>query len=512
VASSESVPADDALAYGTPRGRWVIAACVLGSGMAGLDATVVGIALPAVGRSFHVGIGTLQWVVTGYTLTLAAFLLLGGSLGDRIGRRRVFLAGVIWFAIASAASGLAPTAPLLIVARLVQGIGAALLTPASLAILESSFRAKDRSRAIGAWSGLGGVATAAGPLVGGYLISAASWRWVFFLNLPLAAVVIAITIRHVPESSDPSVTGPIDVSGAALAVATLAGLTFGLIEGPTAGWSSPGIVASLALAAVAAPAFLLVEHTRRNPMLPLELFSQRQFSAANAVTFVVYGALAGALFLLPVELQVVSHYSALEAGVSLLPITALMLVFSARSARLASRIGPRTQMSVGPVVAGVGLLLLTRTPQGSDYLTLVFPAVVVLGAGLTLTVAPLTATALGSAPAERAGVASAVNSVVARAAGLITVAVLPVVAGIHGTLTARHLAPGFRTAMVIAGVACIAGGVLAAVVVRDPGTPGRTWRPRLHLQLYGIPLQPTPPPSRPGPVPPSAGGISEAGS
>jgi EmrB/QacA subfamily drug resistance transporter len=485
----EPVSGEEAISYGSPRGRWVIAACVLGSGIASLDATVVGIALPAIGRTFGVGVGTLQWVVTGYTLTLAAFLLLGGSLGDRLGRRRVFLVGVVWFAVASVGCGVAPTASLLIAARLLQGVGGALLTPASLAILESSFRVEDRSRAIGAWSGLGGLATAGGPLLGGYLISAVSWRWVFFINLPVAVVVILLTVRHVPESSDPTIEGPVDVAGAGLAVVLLAGLTYGLIEGPGAGWSSPAVVASLAVAGVAIPLFLLLERSRRNPMLPLDLFGERQFGAANGVTFIVYGALAGALFLLPVELQVVDHYSALQAGMSLLPVTAIMLVFSARSARLASRIGPRLQMSVGPVVVGIGLVLLTRTTHGTHYLTFVFPAVVVFGAGLAVTVAPLTATAMGAAPAERAGVASAVNNVVARSAGLLSVAVLPVVAGISGSLTSAPFASGFRTAMLVAGSACGAGGVVAAGVIRNP--PHRpTRRPTLHCQIDGTPLRP----------------------
>jgi EmrB/QacA subfamily drug resistance transporter len=479
----------DEVAYGTRRGRWVIVACVLGSGIASLDATVVGIALPAVGRSFHVGVGTLQWVVTGYALTLAAFLLLGGSLGDRFGRRRLFVIGVVWFAVASVGCGLAPTAPLLIAARLLQGVGGALLVPASLAILEASFRPEDRSRAIGAWSGLGGLATAAGPLVGGYLISALSWRWVFFINIPVAAAVIGLTVHQVPESSDPTVTGPIDISGAGLAVVTLAGLTYGLIEGPSAGWSAPGVVAALALALGAGVAFSFLERSRRNPMLPLDLFRVRQFSAANGVTFILYGALAGALFLLPVELQVVNHYSALEAGLSLLPVTAIMLVFSARSARLAARIGPRLQMSVGPIVVGVGLALLTRATQGDDYLTYVFPAVVVFGVGLAITVAPLTATAMGAAPAERAGVASAVNNVVARSAGLLSVAVLPAAAGISGALTAEHFAAGFRTAMLIAGAACGAGGILAAVLIRNPAAPTGAGPEPLSCPLDATPLR-----------------------
>ena len=241
--------------------------------------------------------------------TLAAFLLLGGSLGDRYGRKRVFSIGVAWFAVASALCGLAPSAGLLIGARVLQGIGGALLTPGSLAILQASFRPDDRARAIGAWSGLGGVAGAAGPLVGGYLLAIGSWRWVFFINLPVAAAVLVITARHVPESRDPTSSGRIDAAGAALAVVFLAGLTYGLIEAPTRGWSSPAVVACLVVAAVTAPAFLVLEHRRSHPMLPLELFRSRQFSGANAVTFAVYGALGGALFLLPVELQIVKGYT-----------------------------------------------------------------------------------------------------------------------------------------------------------------------------------------------------------
>ena len=249
--------------------------------------------------------GTLQWVVSGYSLTLAAFLLLGGSLGDRMGRRRMFSIGVVWFAVASICCGFAPNAGTLIAARVLQGVGGALLAPASLAILQASFRPDDRSRAIGAWSGLGGVATAAGPLLGGYLIVVASWRWVFFINLPVAVVVLLVTARHVPETRDPSTAGHVDFLGAGLAVIFLAGLTYGLIEAPSHGWTSPAVVVSLLVAAVTAPAFLVVEHASANPMLPLGVFRSRQFSGANAVTFAVYGALGGALFLLPVELQLV---------------------------------------------------------------------------------------------------------------------------------------------------------------------------------------------------------------
>ncbi len=481
----------DQLDYGTSRGRWVIAASVLGSGIATLDATVVGIALPAISRAFGSGVGTLQWVVTGYSLTLAAFLLLGGSLGDRFGRRKVFSVGVVWFALASACCGLAPDAGVLIIARVLQGVGGALLTPASLAILQASFRPADRPRAIGAWSGLGGLASAAGPLIGGYLIAAGSWRFVFFINVPISIVVLAVAARHVPETRDPTVSGRVDSVGAAVAVIFLTGLTYGLIEGPTEGWSSTAVLVALAGAAVATPLFVLTERARRAPMLPLGMFRSRQFSAANAVTFVVYGALAGTLFLLPVELQLVRRYSALSSGLALLPVTAIMLVFSARSGRLAARIGPRWQMSAGPVVVGAGLVALTRATHAGSYVTSVLPAVVVFGAGLALTVAPLTSTAMGAAPPERAGVASGVNNVVARAAGLLAVAVLPLLAGLTGTagLRPQDFAAGFRTAVLIAGVTCAAGGLLAAATIRNPPGVAHPHGRRWHCAVDGSPLQ-----------------------
>jgi EmrB/QacA subfamily drug resistance transporter len=452
------------------RGRWVVAATVLGSGMAMLDSTVVGIALPSINRSFHGGVGSLQWVVTGYLLTLAAFLLLAGSLGDHYGRRRIFMIGVVWFAVSSAACGLAPDTGVLVVARVVQGLGAALMAPASLAIIQASFRPEDRARAIGAWSGLGGVAAAAGPLVGGYLLAVASWRWVFFINLPVAAVVVLVTSRHVPESRDPSAVGRVDVWGASLAVAFLTGLTYALIEAPTRGWSDPAVLLALGVAALAGPAFVVVEHRSSHPMLPLGLFRSRQFSGANGVTFAVYGALGGALFLLPVELQLVAHYTPLESGLALLPLTLVMLTLSARSGQLSSRIGPRLQMTVGPLIVGAGLALLVRATHPGSYLTQVFPAVLVFAIGLVITVAPLTATAMGAAPTEHSGVASAVNNVVARAAGLFAVSVLPLVAGLTGAaaLAPQELAAGFRTAMVISAVTCALGGVLAALTIRNP--------------------------------------------
>jgi EmrB/QacA subfamily drug resistance transporter len=499
MSGSGAAPAPDAgpataLALGTARGRWVLAATVLGSGIAGLDATVVGIALPSISRSFGGGVGTLQWVVTGYSLTLAAFLLLGGSLGDRFGRRRVFSIGIAWFAIASAACGLAPNAGLLVGARVVQGVGGALLTPGSLAILQASFRDEDRSRAIGAWSGFAGVATAAGPLVGGYLLAIASWRWVFFINIPVAAAVLVLTARHVPETRDPTATHHIDVPGATLGVVFLAGLTYGFIEGPARSWGDPLVIAAFVAAALAAPAFLLVEGRSADPMLPLNLFRVRQFRGANLVTFVVYGALGGALFLLPVELQVVAHYSPLNSGLALLPVTVIMLVFSARSGQLSARIGPRLQMSVGPLLVGAGIALLARATTPGSYWVQVFPAVLLFGAGLAVTVAPLTSTAMGAAPAEHSGIASAVNNTVARAAGLFAVALLPALSGLSGAagLMPAELAAGFRTAVLIAGAACAGGGLVAVVTITNPKRTATPVDPQLtsfHCALGGPPLR-----------------------
>ncbi len=484
-----------ALSYSSAPGRWVLAITVLGSGMASLDATVVNIALPTIGRDFHTGVAALQWVVNGYTLTLAAFLLIGGSLGDRFGRRKVYLTGIVWFALASAACGLAPGAVFLIITRVVQGVGGALLTPGSLAILEASFVPADRGRAIGAWSGLSGVAVAAGPLIGGYLISAASWRWIFFINVPIAAAVVALGARHVPESRDHSLTGRLDYPGALAAVVFLTGITFAFIEAPVLGWSSPAVLAMALAGAVGLAAFLARERRAAAPMLPPSLFAERQFAATNAVTFLVYAALTGATFLLPVVLQVVSGYSPLASGLALLPLTVIMLALSARSGRLAARIGPRLQMSAGPVVVGAGLAMLIFATEGHSYVVHVLPAVTVFGLGLAITVAPLTATAMSAAPAQHSGIASAVNNDVARFGGLLAVAVLPAVAGITGTvyLHPAALAAGFRTAVLISGGLCAAGGLLAAVTITNPPRmprPAGTPAPGecLHCGLDAPPL------------------------
>ena len=462
--------AGPALRLGNARGRWVIAATVLGSGMAALDATVVGIALPAIGRDFHAGVASLQWVIDAYTLTLAGLLLLGGTLGDSYGRRKVFAIGVVWFAVASLLCGVAPTAGVLIAARALQGVGGALLTPGSLAILQASFAADDRSAAIGAWSGLGGVATAIGPFLGGWLIGAVSWRLVFFINLPLAVLVLAISARHVPETKSPGPVPRLDVKGAVCISGALAGITYGLIQASSSGWASAPVLVPLGVGLVLLGLFILVEAREAQPMLPLGIFASRQFSAANAVTFVVYAALGGLLFLVPTVLQVVHGYSPIEAGTALLPVTFIMLALSARSGALAARIGPRLQMTVGPLVIAASLFLFTRIGGSGDYWTAVFPAVVVFGLGVAVNVAPLTATALAAAPADHAGIASAVNNDVARAAGLIAVAVLPALAGITGDsyLHPAELAHGFKVAAIMAAVFCAAGGVLAFFTISNP--------------------------------------------
>jgi EmrB/QacA subfamily drug resistance transporter len=477
----------------SPTGRWVLAATVLGSGMAMLDATVVNIALPAIGRDLDAGLQGLQWVVNAYTLTLAGFLLLGGALGDRFGRRRVFLTGVAWFATASVLCAVAPSVGALVAARALQGAGAALLTPGSLAILEAGFVPEDRGAAIGAWSGLGGVMTALGPFVGGWLVQAASWRWIFLINVPFAIAVIVIGARHVPETRNEDAPRGIDVAGALLTAGGLGGIVYGLTAGADQGWADPGVLGALVVGVACLAAFVAVEARSAHPLLPLALFRVRQFGAANLVTFVVYGALTGALFLVPIQLQTVLGYSPLASGAALLPITVIMLTFSARSGRLASRIGPRLQMGLGPCIAGAGLALLsTADASSTSYAASVLPGVAVFGAGLAVTVAPLTATALGAAGEAHAGVASAVNNDVARSAGLVAVAVLPALAGITSADfgDAAAFSDGFRAAMLIAAATMVAGGMLAWLTVRNPA-PGPTpaVEPTSHCALDAPPLR-----------------------
>lgn len=457
-----------AVRMGTPAGRWVLLATIAGSGLAMLDATVVNVALQRLGRDLGAGFRDLQWIVNSYTLTLAALILLGGALGDRFGRRRVFVAGVIWFAAASLLCGVAPTAEFLVAARALQGVGGALLTPGSLAIISASFEGSERARAIGAWSGLAGLAGAVGPFVGGWLVEL-DWRAVFLINLPVAVFVVAVTLRHVPETRDVDSPPGLDISGAALAAAGLGGLTYALTTAGDGGGGS-AVLLSGVLGVAALAGFVLVERRSTHPLVPLSLFADRRFSATNVVTLLVYSALGVFFLLLVLQLQTVSGFSPLLAGTAMLPVTALMLLLSARAGALAERIGPRLPMTAGTLVTAAGFLLTRRIGSQASYLLDVLPAVIVLGLGLSLTVAPLTATVLGSVEQRHAGTASGVNNAIARSAGLLAVAVIPVVAGISGTDYTEPVAfdAGFDTAMTISAVLLALGAAVSAVALREP--------------------------------------------
>ncbi len=480
-------------------GHWVLAVAVLGSGMVFLDGTAVNVALPTIGRSLHASTSELQWVLNGYLLTLASLILLGGSLGDRYGRRRVFAAGAILFTLASLMCAAAPNVQLLVLARLVQGVGGALLTPGSLAMIEASFRPGDRARAIGAWSGLGGVAAALGPLLGGYLVGAVSWRAIFLINLPLGIFVIAMARRHVPETRDESATGPLDLMGALLVGLGLGGTTYALIAAPTSGASALVLVAGIG-GVVAIVAFLAHERASSNPMMPLEMFASRQFSAANLVTFVVYAALGGVFFLLVSFLQISLGYSPIAAGAASLPVTLLMLLLSARSGALAQRIGPRIPLTVGPLVIAAGLLLMTRIEPGDSYVSSVLPAVIVFGLGLTLVVAPVTATVLAAADSRRSGIASGINNAVSRVAGLLAVAILPLIAGLsgHNFYVPADMTHGFHVAMLACAILAACGGILAWMTISsevlhsEPGEapPPAPVSPRYSCDIAGAPLRP----------------------
>ncbi len=446
----------------TPQGRWLIAATSLGSGLAFLDRTVVNAALPAIGRNFHASISGLQWVITSYLLASGSLLVLGGSLGDRLGRRKIFVLGVIGFSVASLVCGLAPTLGLLVVARLAQGVAAALLIPGSLALISATVSTDDRGAAIGRWTGVTGVASAIGPFLGGWLIDAVSWRLVFLINLPLAVAAVVLAVRFVPETRSDEQVGSLDVGGAAALSIGLAGAVYALIEQPSRGWEP--IVLFAAITGLAAlVSFVVVESHHPNPMVPLSVFRNRQFAGGNAVTFVVWGALGAVLFFLTLHLQQDLGYSALEAGASTLPITVMMLTFSSKSGALAQRIGPRIPMSVGPMVLAGAFLMFRRVTSGSTYVGAVLPAVVLMGLGLVITVSPLTTAVLSALSDGYAGVASAINNAVASIAALLAIATLPSLAGVTD---GAELGTGFRTAMAICCVLCVVGGALAWATIR----------------------------------------------
>ncbi|MGK5534005.1 MFS transporter, partial [Streptomyces sp. URMC 129] len=444
---------------------------------------------PRIGADLDVPLSDLQWTLNAYMLTLAGLILLGGGLGDRFGRRRVFVWGVAWFTVASLLCGLAPTSPALIAARALQGVGGALLTPGSLALIQSSFRQEERAKAVGLWSGLGGVATALGPFVGGWLVDGPGWRWIFYLNLPFAAAILLLA-RHIPESRDWGATGRFDVPGAALAALSLGGVTYALINAPAL-WA-------LAAGAVLGAVFVWWERRTARPMLPLGVFRSRLFTAANLVTLCLYAAIGGVFFLLPTQLQNGLGYDALTAGVASLPVTVLLLVLSGPAGELAQRIGPRLPLTLGPLVAAAGLVLLHRVHPGGSYWADVFPAVVVQGLGLSLFVAPLTATVLASLETRRAGVASGVNNAAARVAQLVAVAALPLAIGLSTDeyRSADAVDTAFGKAVLICAALMALGAVIAWFTVpralAQPGVREEIPAPQRahHCAVDAPPLEP----------------------
>ncbi|MFJ6087911.1 MFS transporter [Streptomyces sp. NPDC092369] len=496
-----SPPADDAalLRIASARGRWTLLATVLGSSVVLLGSTVTNVALPHIGDDFDADLDALQWTVNAYMLTLAGLILLGGSLGDRFGRRRIFVLGIVWFATASLLCGLAPDTTTLIAARALQGVGGALLTPGSLAIIEASFHPDDRPRAIGLWSGFGGIGAALGPFLGGWLVDGPGWRWTFLLTVPPALLCVPIALRHVPESvgrpAQPTVatdtgTGSrrgFDIAGAALGALTLALATYALTEARTGGTV---VLVAAAGSIAAGAAFVLVERRSGDPMMPLSIFSSRQFTAINVITLCVYAGLGGFFFLTALQLQIVAGYSALAAGAAMLPSTVLMLLFSSRSGMLAQRLGPRIPLTVGPLVCGAGMLMTARVGTHASYSSDVLPALLVMGTGMVIMVAPLTVTLLTSVEAADAGLASGINNAAARAAGLVAVAALPLLVGMSPDAyrSPASFDTAFGRAMPLCAGLLAVGAAVALALPRRTTSPAQPGQGRAHGWLMEPPL------------------------
>ncbi|MCW2784205.1 MAG: major facilitator transporter [Marmoricola sp.] len=441
------------------RGRLTLATVIIGSGIAMLDGTVVNIAARTIGDDLHASLADIQWVLNGYLLALASLILVGSSLGDRHGRKRMYLVGIAGFGVFSVLCAFAQTPDQLIACRVLQGIAAALLVPGGLALIQSSFRPEDRPAAIGAWAGFAGVTTAIGPFVGGFLVEHGGWRWIFAINVPLCIAVLVLG-RFVPESRDEEETAPFDLPGAFVGTATLGLLTFLLTS-----WRSlsvPVIVVGGVLTVVGVVAFVVLER-RPGAMAPAELFASRVFSAANLMTFLVYGALGTVLFLLVLQLQVSSGYTALQAGLSTLPLTVVMLLFSSRAATVSARTGPRVPMSVGPLVCSAGVVWLAFIGRHASYAVHVFPGMVLFAIGLTMLVSPLTTAVLAAAPDRHAGVASGINNAVARAGSLLAVAALPAIVGLSGDDYRNPVAltHGFRSGQLLCAALLAVGGIVS---------------------------------------------------
>ena len=481
----------DGLVLHSTAGRVALTATIAASGMASLDATVVNVALPHIARDLDANVSALQWVLTGYLLALASLILLAGALGDRWGRRRVFQLGTVWFAAASLLCGVAPTINVLIAARVLQGIGGALLTPGSLAIIQASFRETDRAAAVGAWSGFGGVAGAIGPFVGGAVVDGPGWRWAFLLNIPVAAIVIVCSRAAVPETRDTHTTGSLDVRGAAYAVVGLATITWALTEAGPRGWDDPAVIGAIVVAVMAMTVFVLHVRSSESPLVPPALFRNRTFTVVNLGTVFLYASIGLTFFLVAYELQVAAGWTALEAGISMLPATVLMLLLSARSGALAQQIGPKLQLTIGPILTAAGLLLLTRVGPSPRWITDVLPGAVVLGCGLVTFVAPLTATVMAAADADHVSVASGVNNAVARAASLGGLAVIPVVSGLTTATGAADVTDAYRTALVMAAALAVMATPVMLVGLTGKTESHRTAR-RIHCAVDGPPLQPDP--------------------